>query len=469
MKRQLDNATLAALGVRIAILDRDGLIIDVNEPWTRFAAENGGAGVVGIGTNYLDVCRRAVPSCPDAQAVLDGMLAVQRGEIPRFQHSYRCDSPIEPRWFTMTVVPLPADPGLIVAHQDNTETHQAAENFSKLLHSVRAIIWRAEVPGFRTTFASQQTAEILGFPAAAWSREPDLWQRQIHPDDRNWVTAYSSQAVQECRNHTFEYRMLTADGRTIWLRNIVSVVAPHGVATEVMGLSVDITDLKRAEEARDEFARALSDAQDNERAAIARELHDDLGQSIAVLALELSALSQRLHDAPQQRREIGAVTELVNKIAVDLQRISQGLHPSSLDRLGLGAAIRQLCADVSSRQSIGVTYEVQNVAPDLDRTVGICLYRVAQECLRNVLKHSRAAHAHVQLSRADGEIRLQIADDGVGFDRAAARRSAGLGLASMEERLRLVAGTFAVASAPGRGTQVDAIVPWRTSSDAQCS
>jgi PAS domain S-box-containing protein len=463
LKRQLHNPILAALGKNVAILDQDGVIIDVNQPWIQFATENGASAREAIGINYLDVCRRAVPSCPDAQTVLDGMLAVGRGEIPRFQHSYRCDSPTEPRWFTMTAVPLSPGRGLIVAHQNNTETHQAAESFSRLLHSVRAIIWRAEVPGFRTTFASQQTAEILGFPAEAWSREPDLWQRQIHPDDREWVTAFSAKAIHECRNHAFEYRMLTADGRTVWLRNLVNVTVQNGVATELLGVSVDITDRKRAEEARDGFARALSDAQDNERAFIARELHDDLGQSLAMLALKLSALGQRLHDAPERRQEIGTVTGLADKIAADLRRISHGLHPSSLDLLGLGPAIRQLCAEFSDQPSTAVTHEIHNIPLDLDGAVAICLYRVAQECLRNVLKHSHAAHARVQLSCAGAEIRLQIADDGTGFDPAAARRTGGLGLASMAERLRLVGGKLAIASAPGNGTQVDATIPRPTS------
>jgi len=456
---QLHNSIFAALGMNVAILDQDGVIIDVNDRWLQFAAENGGSGLPAIGVNYLDVCRRAARSSwPEAQAVLDGMLAVSRGEIPRFQLSYRCDSPTEPRWYTMTVVPRSPGPGLIVAHQNNSEAHQAAESFSTLLHSVRAIIWRAEVPGFRTMFASQQTAEILGFPAEAWSREPDLWWRHIHPDDREWVMAFSAKAVEECRNHAFEYRMLTADGRTVWLRNIVSVIAPNGVATEVMGVSVDITDRKRAEDARDEFARALWNAQDNERAFIARELHDDLGQSIAMLALKLSALRQP-HDAPAQRQEIDAVIELADTLAVDLRRISHGLHPSSLDLLGLGSAIRQLCDDISARQPIAVTCELDNVPSALDRGVAICLYRVAQECLRNVLKHSHAAHAQVHVSCAGGEMRLQIGDDGIGFDRELARRTGGLGLASMEERLRLVGGKLVIASAPGDGTRIDATIP----------
>ena len=446
--------------MNVAILDRDGVVIDVNERWIQFSAENGGT-ASGVGTNYFDVCRRAAGSCDDAQAVLHGMLAVSRGEIERFQHSYRCDSPTMARWFTVTVVPLSPDPGLIVAHQDNTGAHQAAESLSRLLHSVRAVIWRAEVPGFRTTFASGQTAEILGFPPAAWSREPDLWYRHIHPDDREWVTAFSSQAVQECRNHSFEYRMLTADGRTVWLRNIVNVIAQNGVPTELVGVSIDITDRKRAEEARDEFARALSEAQDKERSFIARELHDGLGQSVAMLGMRLSALGQRLHDKPEQRQEIAAVIELAASVAIDLRRLSHGLHPSTLDLLGLGAAVRQLCADFPDGHSTAVTCEVEGVPRDLDRGIAICLYRVVQESLRNVLKHSKAAHARVHLASSSDEIRLQIADDGIGFDRAAVRQAGGLGLASVEERLRLVGGTLAIVSAPGNGTQVSATVPLR--------
>jgi PAS domain S-box-containing protein len=460
VKQELHNAILSALGLHVAIVDGDGVIVDVNEGWTRFAAENGGSTDTGVGENYFDVCRRAAPSCPDARVALDGMLSVSRGETSWFHYGYRCDSPTEPRWFAMTVVPLPlTTQGLIVAHQNNTETQQAAARFGELLDSVRAVIWRADAQTFRTTFASKQTVDILGFPAEAWSREPDLWLRHIHPDDRDWVTAFSATAVRECRNHAFEYRMIAADGRVVWLRNIVNVIAANGVARELVGVSVDITERKRAEEDRDAFARALLDAHEKERAFIARELHDDLGQSVALLALNLSGLGQQIADAPARRNELGELISLIDKIAVDLRRVSHGLHPSSLEILGLGPAIRQLCADLAQRQSIALDCDVAGIPRDLDKAVAISLYRVVQECLRNILKHSQAASARIRVSGGDGEIRLQISDDGVGFDREAARRSGGLGLASMEERLRLVRGKFAVTSAAGQGTRIDATVP----------
>jgi PAS domain S-box-containing protein len=460
--QELHNAILSSLDLNIAILDGSGVIVDVNESWRRFGAGNGGSNVAVIGQNYFDVCRRAAPTSPDARKVLEGMLAVCRGETPRFQYGYRCDAPDEPRWYVLTVVPLAGvDQGLVVVHQNNTETQLAVARYGELLDSVRAIIWRAEAPGFETTFASRQAIEILGFPADAWAREPRLWQQQIHPDDRDWALAFSSKAVQECRDHTFEYRMIAADRRIVWLRNIVKVIAENGAAQELVGVSIDITDRKRAEETRDEFARALLSAHEQERAFIARELHDDLGQTVALLAVKLAALCHDFEGAAEQPADVAALGSLVDKVAIDLRRVSHGLHPSSLDLLGLGAAIRQLCDELEQHHAISIHCEVQNIPRDLDRAVAMSLYRVGQECLRNVLKHSQATAARVHLSRGDGDIRLQISDDGIGFEPSAAIRTGGLGLASMAERLRLVRGTFVVTSSAGEGTWIEATVPLR--------
>jgi len=460
--QELHNAILSSLDLNIAILDGSGVIVDVNEGWRRFAEGNGGSKVALIGQNYFDVCRRAAPTSPDARKVLEGMLAVCRGATSRFQYGYRCDAPGEPRWYVLTVVPLAGvDQGLVVVHQNNTETQLAVARYGELLDSVRAIIWRAEAPGFQTTFASKQAIDILGFPAEMWARDPGLWQRQIHPDDRDWALALSAKAVRECRDHVFEYRMLGADGRIVWLRNIVKVIAASGAAQELVGVSIDITDRKRAEEARDEFARALLYAHEQERAFIARELHDDLGQTVALLALKLTALGRHFEGAPERSADVAALASIVDKVATDLRRVSHGLHPSSLDLLGLGAAIRQLCDGLAQHQPISIEYEVRDIPRDLDRAVAICLYRVAQECLRNILKHSHATAARVHLARGEADIRLQISDDGVGFDPGAAARTGGLGLASMEERLRLVRGTFVVKSSLGLGTQIEATVPLR--------
>ena len=466
----LSNAIFSSVDLHVAILDSDGTIRDVNDAWNCFAANNGGTTALGVGANYLDVCQRAVPSCADAGKVLDGLLSVLRGAAANFQYTYRCDSPTEPRSYMMTVAPLRLPhQGVIVAHQNNTEMQQAAARYGELLDGVGAIVWRAEAPTFHTTFASKQTEQILGFPAADWFRQPELWQRRIHPDDRDRVLSYSSEALRERRNHSFEYRMIAADGRIVWLRNIVNVVVENDSVRELMGVSVDISERKAAEYERDQFARALLYAQEKERAAIARELHDDLGSTVTLLALKLTGLSQRLGPAADVSEDLRALDALTGKIVDDLGRISQGLHPRSLELVGLGAATRQLCAEIGKHQSIAVQCDVRDVPPSLDKEVAICLFRVAQEGLRNALKHSHAKTVSVVLSGEGSKVVLQISDDGVGFDPAAVKRLGGLGLAGMDERLRLVRGTFTVNSEPGTGARLQAVVPLTVAATSRLS
>lgn len=456
---ELQNQILSAVEVNVAILDADGVIVDVSESWSEFAMTNGGSlDSIGVGTNYLDVCRRSA-ELPDARAALAGILSVLNGGSREFRHMYRCDAPGAPRIFAMTVAPLPAETGgAIVAHHNNTEIENTQRLYGHLLDSVRAIVWRAELPGFRTTFVSKQAAEILGFPAERWTSDPGWWIQRMHPDDRDWVLRSTSAAVEQRRNHSFEYRMIAADGRVVWLRNIVNVIVEGSQPREVVGVSVDITERKDAERDRDEFAGRLLTAQEEERRAIARELHDDIGQSVAFLNMTLDNLRQHL-GSPDAVGELEGVSALAVRIARDLERIAQGLHPSSLDYLGLAGSVRRLCGEFRTRQSTTVECRIGNVPQGLDRAIVVTLYRVSQEALRNIAKHAHATNVTVDLSASQTEVRLSIHDNGAGFDVAAARHARGLGLASMHERLKLVGGTLEVDSRPGEGTRIEATVP----------
>ena len=456
----LHNQILSAIEVNVAILDTDGVIVDVSDSWTQFAKANGASlDSVGVGINYLDVCRRAASS--EARSALVGILSVINGHSPEFRHMYRCDAPGERRLFTMTVRPLLSESkGVIVAHHNNTETENTQLLYGHLLDSVRAIVWRAELPGFKTTFASKQVAEILGYSAEQWTSDPAWWIQRMHPDDRDWVLRFTSEAVEQRRNHSFEYRMIAADGRVVWLRNIVNVVVEGTQPREVVGVSVDITERKHAERFREEFAGRLLTAQEEERRTIARELHDDIGQSVAFLNVTLANIRQHL-GSPDLGAELDDLSGLAAKIAKDLERVSQGLHPSSLDYLGLAASIRRLCGEFRKRHGTTVECRIDDVPDDLDRAVVATLYRVCQECLRNIAKHTRARNVTVDLSASSTEIRLSIHDDGAGFDVAAARDARGLGLASMNERLKLVGGMLEITSKVGKGTRVEAMVPLR--------
>ncbi len=328
--------------------------------------------------------------------------------------------------------------------------------YGEILDSVRAIVWRAEAATFRTTFASKQAEEILGFSPERWANDPGLWVRQLHPDDVDWVLDYSRRMVEQKQKHSFEYRIRTVDGRTVWLRNIVNVIVENGRAKELVGISVDINERKLAEEARAEVTRRLLRAQEEERSLIARELHDDIAQSLAVLNMRLHQLERKAQRSPRQRAAVADARGLALKIANDVERLSRGLHPSQLEQLGLAAAVRDWCGDFARHSGFRMECRLGDIPRDLDLDVTGCLFRILQECLRNIAKHSQAGHVSVELSAGSGQVRLQVSDDGIGFDPASA--TPGLGFVSMRERLRLVGGKLELTSAPGKGTRVEATV-----------
>jgi signal transduction histidine kinase len=208
------------------------------------------------------------------------------------------------------------------------------------------------------------------------------------------------------------------------------------------------------------FLGRLITAQDDERARLARALHDGLGQSMALLAVELDLLGQQPPDAPEQIK--GHVDELASQVramSADVHRMAHGLHPAKLEQLGLAAAVSGHCRDVERAHQIAIRCECRDVSRWLPPDVSLCLYRVTQEALHNVVKHSGAKHVSVELTGAGGEMRLSISDDGKGFDFGTARAAAGLGLLSMSERVRLVHGRIEWRAQPGAGTRVSVSVP----------
>jgi PAS domain S-box-containing protein len=465
-REELQNAILDSLDVSLAALDEKGFIVGVSGSWTRFAEGHGGQQEsTGVGTNYLDVCQRSTSTDPDAQRVLNGILSVMKGAAPKFIHEYWCDSPTEQDWFVMTVVPHPSIPGgAVLLHQKNSQITSSEARYGELLDSVRAILWRAQAPDFRTTFASRQIEDILGFALEAWTDDPLFWEKQLHPQDREWVLRYRAQEVAARRQHSFDYRILDLRGRTIWLRNKVTVIVENGEVKELVGVSTDMTERMEAIAERDRLGVRLLRSQDEERSAIARELHDDVGQSIAILGVKLQLLKGRMTADSYEASQLEEAHAFINKLAQDVQRISHGLHSSSLELLGLASAAAHHCREYALNRDVDVECDIGDIPRDLDRDISVCVFRVLQECLRNVAKHSKASRVTVKLSLESNQIQLKITDDGVGFDPAAEAAGPGLGLASMSERVRLLHGKFTIASSVGNGTQVTAVVPYRKTS-----
>ena len=225
----------------------------------------------------------------------------------------------------------------------------------------------------------------------------------------------------------------------------------------VVSVIRDVTESKRALELNRALAGRLIVSQEEERQRIARELHDDVGQKIALLNIEVDQIAGEL-SMPLHRTQLAHVSSRVGEIASDLTHLSYDLHPSRLQTLGLVESVRLLCREISEQRRVTVRFSADDLPGRVDPGVALCLYRITQEALRNVAKHSQARAASVHLSCEENDLQLQIADSGVGFDPTAANH--GLGLSSMRERVGILKGHIAIDASPGCGTRITARVPF---------
>lgn len=202
----------------------------------------------------------------------------------------------------------------------------------------------------------------------------------------------------------------------------------------------------------------LISAIEDERARIARELHDDIAQRLAMNAIDLRVLHDRIPASqPELREHVLKVYRQLEEVASDMGRLSRRLHPSIVKHLGVAAAIRSECASFAALSGRPVHFECQCHPANLSDAAALALFRIVQEALRNVARHAPQAAVQVTLERVSGNLRLCIEDDGDGFDPERCRP--GLGLLSMRERATVCGGQLDIHSAPGKGTHVEALIP----------
>jgi signal transduction histidine kinase len=220
---------------------------------------------------------------------------------------------------------------------------------------------------------------------------------------------------------------------------------------------VDVTDQKLAQQALEKISGQLIDAQERERSRIARELHDDVCQRLALLSMEIDLASAvPKTNSTKSLQDIG---RLCGEIASDLQSLSHQLHSSILDHLGVATAVKEFCDELSKQYDLRIEFSAREVPKHLPKDISLCLFRVAQEALHNAVKYSGISEFTVEMIGAKDVIQLMVTDTGVGFDQEDVKQHGGLGLVSMQERVHLVYGTFSVDSAPGKGTKILATVP----------
>jgi len=359
----------------------------------------------------------------------------------------------------------------ITEHKRAKEAKRESEDrLQLLLDSTAEAIYGIDLEG-RCTFCNPACLRALGY-----ERVDELLGKNMHDLIHHTRADGSLFPVEECRI----FRAFRAgegahvDDEVLWRANRTSFPAeywsyPQRRGQEVVGAVVafvDITQRKLSEAALANVSRRLIEAQEQERTRIARELHDDFAQRLALLSVELEQLHHDPPDLPEVRRRVGELQKQTTEIAIDIQTLSHELHSAKLQYLGIATAMRSFCQEFGEQTKVKIDFKSLDLPSPLSPAISLCLFRVLQEALHNSAKHSGVRHVEVQLWGASDEVHLTVSDSGAGFDSEAAKRSQGLGLISMEERLKLVKGALLIESQPKRGTTIHARVPLSSGSDS---
>jgi len=336
---------------------------------------------------------------------------------------------------------------------------ESEERFRVVADTAPVMIWMSGVDK-QSTYFNQAWRDFTGSAV-------DVQQRSdlaviTHPDDFERSSRIYDEAFESRRPFRKECRLRRHDGEYRWILDTgVPRFLADGSFVGFIGSCIDVTDHKLAEQALSNVNRQLIEAHEQERARIARELHDDINQRIALLGVQLETAQQSLPaSAVQSKDRIAEALEFVVNLGNDIQSLSHRLHSSKLEFLGLETASAGLCRELSARQKVEIDFHSENIPKNLPKEISFCLFRVLQEALQNASKHSGSRHLKVLLaSRGGNEIELTVRDSGIGFEPEKAMKGLGLGLANMQERLRLVDGTLSIQSKPHRGTTIHAHVP----------
>ena len=336
---------------------------------------------------------------------------------------------------------------------------ESEKRFRVMADSTPSLIWVCDPKG-KVIYLNEQWVEFTGSDKSAGYG--DMWTASVHPEDLAKATDTLSKALRNQKPFSNESRLRRKDGVYRWMFGVASPrVNGDGSFAGFIGSAVDVTDQKAAQEALEKVSGQLIDAQEKERSRLARELHDDICQRLAMLSLKIEKVSnaQRPLFIADQLEQIW---QQCSKLTGDVQALSHELHPSILDNLGLATAVKSYCREVSEQNGVLVEFSDGNISSSLPREVSLSLFRVVQEALRNAVKYSGQKYFEVRLQEISGQLELEVCDRGVGFDATKTKNGGGLGLVSMAERIHQVNGTFKIDSQPNTGTRIRASVPVAT-------
>jgi PAS domain S-box-containing protein len=454
----------ASLPDPVAVVDREGRIITVNSKWIESAAAGvlNTSDVPGPSAGYLDALRRAAnDGVPQAAALVEGIAAVSTGRLDRYQTSYRCAAADAEREVVITVTPLQHPRGGAVIAYTDVRHHAVSRvadgigqaTFQRLADQVPIPLIMVDPQG-QVLHANQQWWDAAGDRAGS-ARGSAGWTDALDLDVAAHATAALRSAVDTRADVDLELRLKGVDGRyRWWALTLAPRFAHDGAVDGCVGVCHDVTTRRHMQATLGELARKLIAAQETERARIARELHDDLGQQVALLATQVDTLSPTSAREP----ELETVRGSLHALAHSLTSLSRQLHPGKIRLLGVARTLEGLCGEMGRETGLHIEFSTRGVPRDLDEECGVSLFRVAQEALRNAVKHSHATTIVVRLEASGSSLTLRVSDNGNGFDPLTSQAS-GIGLLTMRERVELMSGTLTVESARPHGTAIRVVVP----------
>lgn len=343
----------------------------------------------------------------------------------------------------------------------------AERQLTQTCEFVGAILWRADPETLQFSYVSPDAQAILGYWLERWTGETNFWKKHLFPDDYETVARACEKILRERKRQDFEFRMISVHGQILWFHAAAEVAEREGRPPELAGVMNDITDLKRAEERIRSLTSRLMRLQDDERRHISRELHDSLGQYLTSIKINLELVKREGVSLSEQHRALlGECSETLERCVQEARSVSYLLHPPLLDELGLLAALNWYTAGFSERSGIEVNLNAPRAFSRLPEEMELAIFRIVQESLTNIQRHSGSGAAWVTLSEHGNRAEIHVTDTGAGIpaqivDRIKQGKTIeGVGLRGMYERVRELGGRLEIEST-ALGTAVSAVLPLR--------
>jgi PAS domain S-box-containing protein len=351
---------------------------------------------------------------------------------------------------------------MLAAHSARALTER---QLAQTCEFVGAILWRAEPGTLRFSYVSAQAQVILGYWLERWMDETNFWKKHLLPADRERVASVCEKIFGERRKRDFEFRMISAHGQIVWFHAAADVTEEHGRPPQLVGVMNDITELKRAEERIRELTSRLMRLQDDERRHISRELHDSLGQYLTSIKINLELVKREGAMLEERHRALLAESsETLERCVQEVRSVSYLLHPPLLDELGLLAALRWFTSGFAERSGIELNLNAPQAFSRLPQEMELALFRIVQESLTNVQRHSGSTSVWVTLSEHQDRAEVRITDSGAGVPSdiiekiKQGKAIEGVGLRGMYERVRELGGQLEIESSR-MGTAITAVLP----------